>query len=82
MRSQRKSLFSVKTFNLALVLAAVGSFLATVLVCEVPFFAEAFSLVSIGWEEYLVAIGLAFAVIPVVETVKLIQAGLAKKRQK
>ena len=82
MRSQRKSLFSVKTFNLALVLAAVGSFLATVLVCEVPFFADAFSLVSIGWAEYLVAIGLAFAVIPVVETVKLFQAGFAKKRQK
>jgi Ca2+-transporting ATPase len=82
MRSQRKSLFSVKTFNLALVLAAVGSLAATILVCEVPFLAEAFSLAKIGGKEYLVAIGLAFSMMPIVEFVKFLQSTFAKKRQK
>ena len=82
MRSQRKSLFSVKTFNLTLVLAAVGSLAATILVCEVPFLAEAFSLAKIGGKEYLVAIGLAFSMMPIVEFVKFLQSTFAKKRQK
>ena len=53
--------------------AAIGSLLATTLVCEVPFIATAFDFTSVEWNEYLVALALAFCVIPIVEIVKFFQ---------
>ena len=44
--------------------AALGSLLATTLVCEVPFLAAAFQFTSVELSEYLVAVALAFCVIP------------------
>ncbi len=78
MRSQRKSLFSLKTSNNMLYLAAGVSLIATTLVCEVPFLANAFGFTAVNLEEYLVAIAIGFLVIPVVEVVKLIQRKLGK----
>ena len=78
LRSQRKSIFSLKTQNKILWAAMLGSLLLTTLVIEVPFVANAFGFTPIGIEEYAIAMGLAFLVIPVVETVKLIQRKLAK----
>ncbi|MBE7077546.1 MAG: cation-translocating P-type ATPase [Clostridiales bacterium] len=80
MRSQRDSLFKMKHQNKALWLAALGSLVATTLVCCVPFLATAFGFERIGIEEYAVAMLLGFLVIPVVEVVKLIQRKIAKKR--
>ena len=79
MRSQRGSLFGIKRQNKWLWGAGAGSLLATALVCEVPFLASAFGFASVGIVEFAVAIGIGACVIPIVETVKLIQRKLAKK---
>ena len=78
LRSQRKSLFSLKTVNKTLLLAAAASFVLTTLVCEIPFLAAAFSFTKVGITEYLIAIALGFCVLPVVEIVKLVQRKLGK----
>ena len=79
MRSQRKSVFSLKTQNKVLWLAMLGSLLLTTAVIEIPFIANAFGFTPIGWNEYGIAMALAILVIPVVEIVKLIQRACSKK---
>ena len=78
LRSQRKSVFSLKTHNKILWAAMLGSLLLTTLVIEVPFIAKAFGFTTIGALEYGISIVLAFLVIPIVELVKLIQRKIAK----
>jgi len=78
MRSQRKSVFSLKGQNKVLWAAMLGSLLLTTLVIEVPFLANAFGFTTIGWTEYGIAMGLAFLVIPIVEIIKLIQRAIKK----
>ena len=79
MRSQRKSIFSMKGQNKILWLAMIGSLLLTTAVLEIPFLANAFGFEMISWTEYGVSLALAILVIPVVEIVKLIQRKTAKK---
>ena len=79
MRSQRGSIFSMKGQNKALWLAGVASFLATTLVVEVPFLAEAFEFEHISLQEYGIAIALAFLVIPIVEIVKFFERKFGKQ---
>ena len=81
MRSQRGSIFRLGSQNKLLWFAGIGSLLATTLVCEVPFLANAFGFASVGWDEYLIAIALGLIVIPVVEIVKLIQRAIRKNKQ-
>ena len=78
LRSQRKSIFSLKTHNKLLWAAMIGSLLLTIMLLEVPFLAAAFGFVSVGAGEYIIALALGFLVIPVVETVKLFQRRNAK----
>ena len=78
LRSQRKSVFSLKTHNKILWAAMLGSLVLTTLVIEIPFIANAFSFTRIGWDEYGISIVLAFLVIPIVEIVKLIQRKIGK----
>ena len=78
LRSQRKSIFALKTQNKVLWAAMIGSFLLTTVLLEVPFLANAFGFVPVGLSEYSIAMGLAFSVIPIVETVKFFQRKLAK----
>jgi Ca2+-transporting ATPase len=78
LRSQRKSIFSLKSHNKVLWAAMVGSLVLTALLLEVPFLADAFGFVSVGLVEYGIAIALALVVIPVVELVKLIQRAAKK----
>jgi Ca2+-transporting ATPase len=78
MRSQRQSIFKLGSVNKFLLLAGIGSFIATVVVCEVEFLAQAFGFVPVGLEEFLIAIALGICVIPVVEIVKLIQRKITK----
>ncbi len=80
MRSQRKSLFSVKKQNKLLWLAGLGSLLLTTLVCEVPFLGDAFGFTHVGVVEYAIAAGLGFAVLPIVEIVKLFQRIFTKNK--
>jgi Ca2+-transporting ATPase len=78
MRSQRGSIFTMKSHNKVLWLAMLGSFIATTAVCEIPLLAGAFGLTAVNVTEYAIAIVLGLAVIPVVELVKFIQRKLAK----
>ena len=78
MRSQRQSIFKLGSQNKFLLLAGIGSFIATTVVCEVPFLADAFGFAAVGLDEYAIAIALGIVVIPVVEFVKLIQRKIAK----
>ena len=78
LRSQRKSIFTLKGQNMVLWAAMLGSLVLTTLVLEVPFLANAFGFTTIGWDEYGIAIALAILVIPIVEIVKLIQRKVAK----
>ena len=78
MRSQRGSLFSLKGQNKLLLGAAIVTLIATTLVCEVPFLADAFGFTAVSLAEYAVAIGLGVLVIPIVELIKLIQRKVAK----
>lgn len=80
MRSQRQSMFSLKSHNKMLWIASIVSLIATTLVCEVPFLANAFGFTSVEWYEYLVAVGLGALIIPIVETVKFFQRRRAKKK--
>ena len=79
MRSQRKSVFSLKGQNKILWAAMIGSLVLTTAVLEIPFLANAFGFEVISWTEYAVAMVLAFLVIPIVEIVKFFQRKLAKK---
>jgi len=80
LRSQRKSVFSLKGQNKILWAAMLGSLLLTTLVLEVPFLANAFGFEIISWTEYAVAIALAFLVIPIVEIVKFFQRKAVAKK--
>ncbi len=78
LRSQRKSIFSLKSHNKVLWAAMLGSLVLTTLVLEVPFIANAFGFTTIGWDEYAIALILAIVVIPIVEIVKLVQRLIKK----
>ena len=80
MRSQRKSVFTLHSHNLVLWGAMLGSLLLTTVVLEVPFVANLFGFTPVDWNEYLVALVLAFLVIPIVEIVKAIQRSIAKSQ--
>ena len=82
MRSQRGSLFKVKTNNKTLLFAGLGSLLATTLVCEIPFLASAFGFAAVGLGEYALAIALGACIIPLVELVKFIQRKIDAKKNK
>ena len=73
LRSQRKSIFSLKRQNWILWAAMLGSLALTTALLEIPFLATAFGFTPIGLKEYAIAIGLAVLVIPVVEFVKFFQ---------
>ncbi len=80
LRSQRKSIFSLKTQNVVLWAAMAGSLVLTTLLLEVPFLADAFGFTTVGFAEYGIALALAFLVIPIVEAVKFFQRKAAKNR--
>ena len=70
MRSERGSLFSVKTHNLYLFGAMALAFVMTIAVIYIPFLAKAFGFTPVSLAEYGIALALAFAVLPIVEGVK------------
>ena len=73
LRSQRKSIFSLKKQNKVLWAAMLGSLLLTTALLEIPVLANAFGFLPVDWAEYAQALVLGFLVIPIVELVKLFQ---------
>lgn len=82
LRSQRKSIFTLKSQNKVLWIAMAGSLLLTTAILEIPFIANAFGFTPVGIKEYAIALALAVVVIPVVEIVKICQRAYAKRRVK
>ena len=80
MRSQRGSIFRLGNQNMVLIIAAIGSLIATTVVCEIPLLANAFGFTSVSFFEYAVAIAMGALVIPIVELVKLAQRKFGKKQ--
>ena len=78
MRSERGSIFSVKTHNKLLFGAMALAFVLTLGVIYIPFLADAFSFTPVSLGEYAIALGLAFSVLPVVELVKLVRRRIGK----
>ncbi|MEY8382546.1 cation-translocating P-type ATPase [Christensenellaceae bacterium 44-20] len=82
MRSQRASVFSLKSHNGYLWGAMILSLLLTTAVIYLPGLAAAFEFESINLAEYAVAMALAISTVPLVELVKFFQRRAAKRRAK
>ncbi|MBQ4325025.1 MAG: cation-translocating P-type ATPase [Clostridia bacterium] len=80
MRSERGSIFGIKSHNKYLFAAMAFSFVMTAAVIYVPFLRDMFKFTSIDFVEYAVAIGIALLVIPTVEIVKVFQRARARKK--
>ncbi len=82
LRSQRNSIFNRKLFsNKYLNLSALLGIVLTVVVVLVPFCNTIFETAWLTWQEWLVAIGVALAIIPLVELQKLIERLIAKRKK-
>ncbi len=81
MRSQRGSIFRLKTVNKMLLGAAALSFVLTTSVVFLPVVSGWFGFAQLSIPEYLIAMGLAVLIIPCVEIVKLIQRKTAGKKK-
>ena len=81
MRSQRHSAVGMVFkghHNWALYGAMLGSFLLTTAVVEIDFLSNLFGFTHLGLEQYLISLGLAFLIIPLVESIKLLQKKFGK----
>ena len=78
MRSRRKSVFTIKGHNPVLWGAMALSLTLTTLVVFIEPLRNAFSFSSITFNEYIIAMGIAITILPIMEIVKLIQRKLGK----
>ena len=82
MRSQRGSAVGMVFkghHNVALYGAMIGSFLLTTAVVEVDFLSNLFGFEHLELVDYLVSLGLAFLIIPIVEIIKALQRKFGKQ---
>ena len=79
MRSRRQSVFKLPTQNVWLWLSLAASLILTFVVIETPL-AQAFDFAEIGLQEYAIAMGLAFLIIPIVEVYKAIMRTIEKNK--
>ena len=80
MRSLHGSIFTIKGQNKWLWGAGALSLILTSVVVLVEPIANVFGMVAIGWEEYLVAMALGFAIIPIVEFIKIFSRMIDMKK--
>lgn len=80
MRSQRQSIFKLPTQNWAIWGSMVLSLLLTGLVIEIKPVAELFKFENLDLKHYLIAMGLAISIIPIVEIVKACQRAINKNK--
>ena len=73
MRSQRKSIFKLNSFNWWLLGAVILTIVFTLGVIYILFFVNLFGFESIDFTEFMVAFTLAFAIIPIIELVKFFE---------
>ena len=80
MRSQRKSIFTLKSTNWWLIGALIITIIITLIVIYIPFFVTLFNFTTIDLKEFIIAFGLAFAIIPIIEIIKLIERKIIKNK--
>ncbi len=80
MRAQRRSVFTLRGQNRVLWAAMAGSLILTTVVLEVPPIAAAFGFTPVSLKEYLIALGLAILIIPVVELIKAVERAVGRAR--
>ena len=73
MRTQKGSIFKMKTRNKWLTGSFILSLIFTLGVIYIPALSKLFGLATISLTEFAVAFGLAFLVIPIVEIAKVFQ---------
>ena len=78
MRSRTASLFSLKKQNKTLWLTLAMSLVLTILILYVPVLRNLFSFSAIDIKEFLIAVGIAILIIPIVEISKIVKR--TKKR--
>lgn len=78
MRSRRHSIFTMKSHNKLLWGAMLLSLILTTGVIYIPGVNDAFGFAHINFAEYVIALGLAVVIIPIVEIMKLIQRKIGK----
>ena len=78
MRSRHTSLFQLKRQNKFLLASLIMSFILTTAIIYIPVMRNAFSFEEISLAEYVVAILLAFAIIPIVEFQKWLKRHTSK----
>lgn len=81
MRSIEDSIFAKRKVNPYLFGAAALSFVLTTAVIYIPFMANAFGFSAISFTEYIIAVAMALAVIPIVEIEKLISRQIKSKKR-
>lgn len=79
MRSRRESIFKLKSQNIWLWGSFVVSLILTYIAIETPL-SQAFGFAEIGVKEYAIAMGLAFAIIPLMEIYKAVMRAIEKQR--
>lgn len=80
LRSSTHSIFTLKTRNKFLLLAMVASFVLTVCVIYLPGVNTVFKLTALSGRNFLIAIGLALSIIPIVEVEKVISRAIDRRR--
>ncbi len=80
LRSRTKSIFRLKSHNKYLLGAMVVSFLLSVSVIYIPGINNIFELTPLSGINFIIAIAIAFTVIPIVEICKLIRSIVFKKK--
>lgn len=82
MRTQRGSLIKLKSFNWWLFGALTLTFLLNIALIYVPAFEVLFDFAPINFTEFMIALALAFSVLPVLEVYKFIMRTIDKKKNK
>ena len=81
MRSQRKSLFQLRTMNWQLVAAGVVGFALVIFVIYTPGINSLFKFSSISFVEFLISLGLAASIFVLMEIYKLIWRIIEKRKK-
>ena len=71
MRSQRNSIFKMRTTNWWLVAAFIFTTIITVGIIKIPFFINLFGFTNITNKELFIGFGIAFLIVPIIEIIKL-----------
>ena len=82
MRTQRGSLIKLKSFNWWLFGALTLTFLLNIALIYVPAFEVLFDFAPINFTEFMIALALAFSVLPVLEVYKFIMRTIDKNKNK